>query len=42
MFERNNTAIKKTKNKTYRHTHTHTHTHKQTHIMPKGIRLHDL
>ena len=38
MFERNNTAIKKTKNKTY----THTHTHKQTHIMPKGIRLHDL
>ena len=40
MFERNNTAIKKTKNKTY--TYTHTHTHKQTHIMPKGIRLHDL
>ena len=29
MFERNNTAIKKTKNKTYRHTHTHTHTHTQ-------------
>ena len=33
MFERNNTAIKKTKNKTYTHTHTHTHTHTSKHTL---------
>ena len=36
MFERNNTAIKKTKNKTYTHTHTHTHTQANTHYAKRN------